>query len=95
MNKDAMYPLKENSTDLLNESSYRPEVFLDKIAKLLKINTDRELGKVLGIPSSVISKIRHKIVPISAKNLLAIHDVSELPIKKLRKMMGDNRKFFS
>ena len=45
--------------------------------------------------TSVISKIRHKAIPISAKNLLAIHDVSEISIKKLRKMMGDSREFFN
>ena len=59
------------------------------------MSSDRELGKALRIPTSVISKIRHKAIPISAKNLLAIHDVSEISIKKLRKMMGDSREFFN
>jgi DNA-binding Xre family transcriptional regulator len=95
MSKDRKYPLKNNNSRLLNVTSYQPEVFLDKIAKKLKINSDRELSRVLGIPSSVVSKIRHKSIPISANHLLAIHDISDLSIKKLRQMMGDNRKLFS
>ena len=90
-----MNPPKKNSLHLVELSSYEPGLFLDKIAKRLNMSSDRELGKALGIPSSVISKIRHKAIPISAKNLLAIHDVSEISIKKLRKMMGDTREFFS
>jgi hypothetical protein len=86
---------KIDNLHLLELSSYEPGLFLDKLAKRLNMSSDRELSKALGIPSSVISKIRHKAIPISAKNLLAIHDVSELSIKKLRKMMGDHRKFFS
>ncbi len=90
-----MNPPKKHSPHLIELFSYQPGLFLDTISKRIIMSSDRELGKALRIPTSVISKIRHKAIPISAKNLLAIHDVSEISIKKLRKMMGDSREFFN
>ena len=79
---------------LLEMNDYHPDRLLDKLSKQLKAGNDRNLARLLEISPSTISKIRRKVIAISAKNLLSIHDGSGIAIKELRKMMGDKRKFF-
>jgi transcriptional regulator with XRE-family HTH domain len=79
---------------LVEMNDYQPDQLLDKLSKLLKAGNDRELAKMLEISPSSISKIRRKKIAVSAKHLLSMHDGSGIEINKLRKMMGDKRKFF-
>jgi DNA-binding transcriptional regulator YdaS (Cro superfamily) len=79
---------------LLEVTDYQPDRLLDKLSKQLKAGNDRKLARLLEISPSTISKIRRKVIAISAKHLLSIHDTSGIAIKELRKMMGDKRKFF-
>ena len=75
-------------------NDYQPDFFLDELRKRLEVSCDSDLAKVLGISASTISKIRRKSIPISANNLLLIHDKSEIPVKELRSLFGDTRKYF-
>ena len=48
----------------------------------------------LGCSEGYMRKLRHKKTVVTAHFLLRIHDISEIPIFELKKMMKDNRKFF-
>jgi hypothetical protein len=43
----------------------------------------------LEVAPPVISKIRHRKLPIGASLLIRMHEVTELSIKDLRGLMGD------
>ena len=90
-----IYILKINNNHLLNLKSYAPDKFIDTLSKRLKIKNDAEFARQMGIPSSMLSRMRHRIIPISATILLNIHEQTNIPIKKLRRMMGDKRPLFS
>jgi hypothetical protein len=40
----------------------------------------------------VISKIRHRTLPVGASLLIRMHEVTDLSIRELRELMGDRRK---
>jgi hypothetical protein len=42
----------------------------------------------------VISKIRHRRLPVGASLLIRMHEVSNLSIRDLRVLMGDRREKF-
>lgn len=79
---------------LLQLDSYKPAELLDTICKIVQANNDVQLSKLLETAPSNISKIRNKVKPVSGDALLAMHEVSGLSIRELRKLMGDKRKFF-
>lgn len=87
--------LKNKPDQLLSLDTYSPEKLLDTISKQFKCKNDAELSKAIATPASVISSVRRKLIPISAQNLLDFHDATGMSIKKLRKLTGDSRKFFS
>jgi hypothetical protein len=78
-----------------NKINYDPNPLLDAIRSRLKIRSDASLSRVLGVAPPVISKIRHRKLPIGASLLIRMHDATELSIKDLRELMGDFRNKFS
>ena len=48
----------------------------------------------LDVAHPVISKIRHNLWPVGASLLIRMHEVSDLSIKELRRLMGDRRSKF-
>ncbi len=85
-------PRKKKSTKKVR---YRPDRLFDTLLKQMKLNSDAELSRVLGVVPAVISKTRNKLVPVSAGLLVRIHEVSELSIQELRRLMGDKRLHYS
>ena len=74
---------------------YDPGNLFDAVIKHLSLKNDAALSRVLGIPPPVISKVRHKVLPVGATMLIRLHEVSEIAIKDLRSLMGDHRKNFA
>jgi plasmid maintenance system antidote protein VapI len=80
---------------LLKISSYSPDHFLNRLLRTMNLKNDAALARTLEVTPAIVSRIRNKKAPISANLLLMIHDVSDIAIPELRRMMGDSRRLFS
>lgn len=80
---------------LLKLASYSPENFLNRVLNAMNLKNDAALARALEVTPAVVSRVRNKKAPVSANLLLVIHDISEIAIPELRRMMGDSRKLFS
>lgn len=68
--------------------NYDPDKVLDAIIAKLKLKNDAALSRVLEVAPPVISKIRHRTLPIGATILLRMHEASAISIRELRALMG-------
>ena len=57
---------------------------INYLRKKQGLKSDAELARHLGVGSPIISKIRHKKVPLSPALILLIHDKCGLSIKLIR-----------
>lgn len=73
---------------------YDPCNLLDALIKQLGIKNDAALSRRLEVAPPVISKIRHKILPVGPNLIIRMHEESGLSIKELRALMGDRRRKF-
>jgi hypothetical protein len=69
-------------------SEYDPNRVLDAIIAKLQLKNDAALSRALEVAPPVISKIRHRTLPIGATILLRMHEVSDFSIRELRAMMA-------
>jgi hypothetical protein len=76
------------------EFQYDPNNLLDTLIKTLGIRNDAALSRVLEVAPPVISKIRHKILPVGPSLLIRMHEESGISIKEIRSLMGDRRAKF-
>jgi hypothetical protein len=81
-----------NTTLNVEQYDYNPDRLLDALIEKLQLNNDYALSFALEVWPSVISKIRHRKVPVSASMLLRMNEVTYLSIKDLRYLMGDRRR---
>lgn len=77
-----------------NAVKYDPDNLLASIIGRLKLKNDAALSRALEVAPPVISKIRHRRLPVGASLLIRMHEVSDLSIKDLRHLMGDRRNKF-
>ncbi|MBC3874883.1 hypothetical protein [Undibacterium flavidum] len=77
-----------------DDFKYDPSNLLDALIKILCIKNDAALSRVLEVAPPVISKIRHKNLPIGPNLLIRMHEESGLSIREIRALMGDRRKKF-
>lgn len=75
-------------------SDYDPNRLLDVLRKNLKVKNDAALSRTLEVAPPVISKIRHRKLPVGAALLIRMHEVTGLNIIDLRYLMGDRRSKF-
>lgn len=61
-----------------------PNKFFDTLIKHLELKNDARLSEALEVAPPVISKIRHRKLPVGYAMLVRIHDLTELPLKTLR-----------
>lgn len=74
-------------------AAYDPNMVLDAIIEKLQLKNDAALSRALEVAPPVISKIRHRTLPIGATILLRMHEVSDFSIRELRTLMaGENVK---
>lgn len=75
----------------LQQETYDPNRLLDSLIDRLKLKNDAALSRALEVAPPVISKIRHRRLPVGASLLIRMHEVSDLSIRELRELMGDRR----
>lgn len=83
-----------DSNPLLNRPEYDPNNLLDSLIEKLGLKNDAALSRALEVAPPVISKIRHRRLPVGASLLIRMHEVSDLSIRDLRLLMGDRREKF-
>src|ERR1700710_807540 len=76
------------------QPEYDPNHLLDVMLDKLKLKNDAALSRMLEVAPPVISKIRHRRLPVGASMLIRLHEVSDLTIRELRVLMGDRREKF-
>jgi hypothetical protein len=81
-----------NSDLNLTPVEYNPDRLLNALIDKLKVKNDFALSFALEVAPSVISKIRHRKIPVSASMLLRMNEITYLSIKDLRLLMGDRRR---
>lgn len=79
------------SSELTSQESYNPNRLLDILIERLHLKNDAALSRALEVAPPVISKIRHRRLPVGASMLIRMHEVSSLSVRELRDLMGDRR----
>lgn len=82
------------SNRLADQVHYDPNHLLDSLIEKLNLKNDAALSRALEVAPPVISKIRHRRLPVGASLLIRMHEVSDLSIRELRNLMGDRREKF-
>jgi hypothetical protein len=77
--------------DPLLDQNYDPNRLLDALIKKLELKNDAALARSLDIAPPLLSKIRHRRLPVGASLLIRMYEASDLSIKELRAIMGDRR----
>lgn len=77
------------------QSQYTPELFIEGLMRRLGARTRSALARAVGVSPSIVSKIWHRRLAVSGEILLQVHEATGIPIRELRRMMGDQRRFFS
>ena len=76
---------------LATEQAYNPNQLLDMIHQKMQLKNDAALSRLLEVQPPVISKIRHRRLPVGASMLIRMHEVSDLSVAELRDLLGDRR----
>lgn len=82
----------QDSNRLSDQVAYDPNNLLDSLIEKLHLKNDVALSRALEVAPPVISKIRHRRLPVGASLLIRMHEVTDLSIRELRELMGDRRK---
>ncbi len=77
-----------------SHSLYNPCRLLDALIEQLGLKNDAALARALEVAPPMISKIRHRALPVGGAMLIRMHEISTLSIDELRLLMGDQRKKF-
>ncbi len=79
----------------LAADQYDPEALFARLCIRLGVKSYSALGLKIGLSPSAVSKVRNRKVVISSEILLKIHDATDIPLRELRRWMGDTRPFYS
>lgn len=74
--------------------SYNPDNLLSALIAKLNLKNDAALSRALEVAPPMISKIRHRRLPVGASMLIRMHEISDVSIADLRALMGDRREKF-
>jgi hypothetical protein len=83
-----------DQSDKVAQFQYDPNNLLESLIEKLNLKNDAALSRALEVAPPLISKIRHRRLPVGASLLIRMHEVSDLSIKDLRALMGDRRNKF-
>lgn len=83
-----------NETNASEQFQYDPNNLLESLIEKLNLKNDAALSRALEVAPPLISKIRHRRLPVGASLLIRMHEVSDLSIRDLRHLMGDRRNKF-
>ncbi len=70
---------------------YDPNRVLDAVISKCALKNDAALSRALEVAPPIISKIRHRRLPVGASMLIRLHEVSDLSVAELRELLGDRR----
>jgi hypothetical protein len=73
------------------KEAFNPNNLLDVLIRNMSLKNDAALSRALEVAPPVISKIRHRRLPVGASLLLRMHEVSKMSVRELRDLMGDRR----
>lgn len=73
---------------------YDPDRLLQALIEKLSLKNDAALSRTLEVSPPMISKIRHRRLPVTGSLLIRMHEVTQMSIRELRKLMGDRRQKF-
>jgi plasmid maintenance system antidote protein VapI len=90
--KSQMNETKESNAQ--EQYQYDPNNLLESLIEKLNLKNDAALSRALEVAPPLISKIRHRRLPVGASLLIRMHEVSDLSIRDLRHLMGDRRTKF-
>ena len=76
------------------KQQYDANNLLDELIERMNLKNDAALSRALEVLPPVISKLRHRRLPVGASMLIRMHETSGISIKELRALMGDTRKRF-
>lgn len=62
-------------------------LLLDTLLEVLKLKNDAAMSRLMEVAPPVISKMRHKRLPVSADFLIRAHDISGLSLNDLRAVL--------
>ncbi len=74
-----------------NPPGYDPNRLLDALIEQLQLKNDAALSRALEVAPPIISKIRHRTMPVGASILIRMTEISGLEIGQLRAILGDRR----
>jgi len=74
-----------------NSTEYNPNHLLGALLQKMNLKNDAALSRALEVAPPVISKIRHRRLPVGASLLIRMHEVCGLSIGDLRELLGDRR----
>jgi 2-methylcitrate dehydratase PrpD len=77
---------------LSSQDTYDPSHLIDTLRERMQLKNDAALSRLLEVAPPVISKIRHRALPVGASLLIRMHEVTQMSIRELRALMGDRRK---
>jgi hypothetical protein len=83
-----------DNQNLPNQIKYNPDNLLTSIIGKLNLKNDAALSRALEVAHPIISRIRHRRLPVGASLLIRMHEVTNLSIEDLRLLMGDRRNKF-
>jgi hypothetical protein len=84
----------EQTHPLSAQTEYNPDNLLDALLKKMELKNDAALARLLEVAPPVLSKIRHRRLPVGASILIRMHEVSDLSVGELRALLGDRRQKF-
>ena len=72
----------------LTDPNYDPDRLLDALQSRLCLKSDAALSRALGVSPTILSKVRHRRVPVAPWLMIQIHDVAQLSLDEIRRLMG-------
>jgi transcriptional regulator with XRE-family HTH domain len=73
----------------MKNNGYNPSALLDAVREKLDLKNDAALARALEVAPPLLSRIRHNKLPVGATLLVAIHELTGVPTRDLRALMGD------
>ncbi len=78
-----------------NETKYDPNTLIDFVINNLQLKNDAALADRLGVAPPVISKVRFFKIALGPSLLVRMHEETNITVKELRALMGDDRPIYS
>jgi hypothetical protein len=66
----------------------KPNALLDTILTENGLKNDAALGRVIGVPAPVLSKVRNGILPVGATLIIRLHESFPIEVKRIKELAG-------